>query len=113
VGGTAVGAGGGGDRVGKPLPGVSGEQYAELSESESELRGEVSGDAADERIRWLAINRLEALGTTSAGWDWLFRDPRDGRLWELTFPEGSLHGSGPRRLRSISAEEALARYAFA
>jgi hypothetical protein len=92
---------------------VSGEGYAELSQSESELRGEVSGDAVDERIRWLAINRLEALGTTSDGWDWLFRDPRDGRLWELTFPQGSLHGSGPRRLRLMSTDDALARYAFA
>jgi hypothetical protein len=92
---------------------VSGEGYAELSEGESELRGEVVGDAVDERIRWLAIHRLHALGTSSAGWDWLFRDPRDGRLWELTFPQGSLHGSGPRLLRVVPADEALARYGLA
>lgn len=92
-----------------------------LSSNESELRGEwvrhpdgrVAGDVVDERIRWLTIHQLEALGTTSDGWDWLFRDPDDGRLWELTFPQGSLHGSGPRLLRTVPAEEALARYGLA
>ena len=72
--------------------------------------GRVAGDPVEERIRWLTIHRLDALGTTSDGWDWLFRDPRDGRLWELTYPSGSLHGSGPRRLAVIDRAAALARY---
>jgi hypothetical protein len=100
---------------------VSDEPFPDLGPTESELRGRwiaqpdgrVGGDRVDERIRWLTIHRLEALATTSDGWDWLFRDPRDGRLWELTFPQGSLHGSGPRLLTVIDPELALARYGHA
>jgi hypothetical protein len=95
--------------------------YPDLEPGESELHGQwiaqpdgrVAADPVDERIRWLTINRLEPLGTSSDGWDWLFRDPRDGRLWELTYPQGSLHGSGPRRLAVIDREMALARYGLA
>lgn len=97
---------------------MSDEAYPDLAPGETELLGQwieqpdgrVVGDPVDERIRWLTINRLAPLGTTSDGWDWLFRDPRDGRLWELTYPQGSLHGSGPRRLALIAPEVALARY---
>lgn len=97
---------------------MSDEAYPDLAPGETELLGQwieqpdgrVVGDPVDERIRWLTINRLAPLGTTSDGWDWLFRDPCDGRLWELTYPQGSLHGSGPRRLALIAPEVALARY---
>lgn len=100
---------------------MSDEPYPDLAPGETELHGQwiarpdgrTEGDPVDERIRWLTINRLVALGTTSDGWDWLFRDPRDGRLWELTFPQGSLHGSGPRRLAVVEPQLALARYGLA
>lgn len=94
------------------------ETHPDLAPHETELRGawirEVGGrpvnDAAEERIRWLVAHRLEHIGTSADGWDWLFRDPRDQRLWELTYPEGSLHGAGPRRLAEIDRDTALARY---
>jgi hypothetical protein len=44
------------------------------------------------------------------GWRQLYLDPRDGRRWELTFPQGSLHGGGPRRLECVAALVAADRY---
>lgn len=70
----------------------------------------IVGDAVEDRIKWLTATRLLAQGVASDGWDWLFRDPRDGRFWELTFPFGSLHGSGPRQLAVVSADVAQAKY---
>lgn len=68
-------------------------------------------DEVERRIRWLVTTVLEVRGTSTDGWDWLFADPADGRLWELTFPSGSLHGSGPRRLAVIEREAAARKYA--
>jgi hypothetical protein len=67
-------------------------------------------DAADRRILWLVSRRLALVATAEGGWRQLFRDPRDGRLWELTFPHGSLHGGGPRRLECVSTPRARERY---
>ena len=67
-------------------------------------------DAVDRRIFWLVTRRLVACGHASGGWDQLYRDPRDGRFWELTFPHGSLHGGGPRRLKWVDASVAREKY---
>lgn len=67
-------------------------------------------DEVDERIFWLVSRRLTLLGVAEGGWRQLYRDPRDGRLWELTFPQGSLHGGGPRRLEMITSEAAKKKY---
>jgi hypothetical protein len=40
------------------------------------------------------------------GWNALYRDPNDCRYWELTYPEGELHGGGPPQLRCLTADEA-------
>ena len=45
-------------------------------------------------------------------WQLLYRDPKDGRLWEQTSPQGEMHGGGPPRLAVISEEEARKRYTF-
>ena len=87
-----------------------------LAPGETELRGAralgITGepDDVEARIVWLVAHELEPLGSASNGWDWLFRDPRDGRLWEQTYPLGSLHGAGPRRLANIALEQARAKY---
>lgn len=91
--------------------------FEELAPDERELagawieteRGPV-GDEVDRRIFWLVSRRLERRGAADGGWDQLYRDPRDGRLWELTFPSGSVVRGGPRRLRVISPEEAAGKY---
>jgi hypothetical protein len=68
------------------------------------------GDGADARILWLVNRRLVHVGTRDGGWEQLYRDPRDGRYWELTFPHGSLHGGGHRQLSRLSSHEAQTRY---
>jgi len=91
--------------------------FQELRPDESELVGSWaehvgarSHDLVDQRIFWLVSRRLLARGSANGGWDQLYLDPRDGRFWELTFPHGSLHGGGPRRLAVIGEAEARAKY---
>lgn len=90
--------------------------HHDLASDEVVVQGALSlgitgaADATESRIRWLVAHRLVALGHAEGGWDWLFRDPRDGRLWELTFPLGSLHGPGPRRLAVVDAARAGEKY---
>jgi hypothetical protein len=76
------------------------------------IDGRASSDAAEERINKLISNYLEklAISSVSGGWDVLYRDPIDGRLWELTYPQGHMHGGGPKRLSSLSAAMAMAKY---
>lgn len=88
----------------------------DLAPGETVLEGALSGhvaghpDAVEARIRTLVGTSLVPLASASGGWDWLFRDPNDGRLWEQTYPLGSLHGPGPRRLALIDECAARAKY---
>jgi hypothetical protein len=91
--------------------------FAELGPAEHVLAGSWSAadsgsthDEIDQRIFWLVSRRLTLLGVAEGGWRQLYRDPRDGRLWELSFPQGSLHGGGPRRLECVAALVATERY---
>ena len=91
---------------------------SELTPAEVELRGEwlvqkdrsVIADSTEQRIEWLTTQKLERVAHDSSGWEILYRDPRDGRLWELTYPRGEMHGGGPRRLHVLSRDEAAAKY---
>jgi hypothetical protein len=67
-------------------------------------------DEVDRRIFGLVSRRLVARGQANHGWEQLYQDPRDGRFWELTFPEGSLHGGGPLRLVCVAALVAGQKY---
>lgn len=82
----------------------------ELHGSWVEMDGKVISDGTCRRIEWLIANRLEKIGSDPSGWDILFRDPRDGRLWERIFPESHLHGGGPPTLKVVSLAEAQAKY---
>jgi len=93
------------------------QEYRELGPDERRLdgawvdtSGATIGDEVDRRIFWLVRHRLRPRGTANGGWDQLYVDPRDGRYWELTFPQGSLFGGGPRRLTHLADEEAERRY---
>jgi hypothetical protein len=94
---------------------------AELAPEEVDLRGDwlvqkdrsVIADATDERIEWLTTQKLERIENDWSGWETLYRDPRDGRLWELTYPQGEMQGRGPRRLHLFSRDEAAAKYSHA
>ncbi len=93
----------------------------ELAPEEGDLRGDwlvqsdqsVVADATEQRIEWLIKWRLQRIADDSSGWETLYRDPRDGRLWELTHPQAQMHGGGPRRLHVVSRDEAAAKYQHA
>ena len=44
------------------------------------------------------------------GWRTLFRDRRDGRLWERVYPQCELHGGGPPLLRCITLARAKSEF---
>lgn len=93
----------------------------ELAPDESDLRGDwlvqndrsVIADATEQRIEWLTKQVLQRIAKDSSGWEMLYRDPRDGRLWVLTYPQGEMHGGGPRRLHIVSRDEAATKYSHA
>src|ERR1051325_8426335 len=93
----------------------------ELAPDECDLRGDwlvqkdrsVIADATEERIEWLTKHKLQSIAKDSSGWETLYRDPRDGRLWELTYPQSEMHGGGPRRLHVVSRDEAATKYSYA
>lgn len=72
------------------------------------IDGKVTGNDICDRIDFLISRFLKQV--TRAGWETLYRDPTDGRYWELTYPEGEMHGGGPARLSWISEEDAEAKY---
>jgi hypothetical protein len=75
----------------------------------------VVSDPVETRITRLIEGQLEkiAIGPESGGWEMLYRDPLDGRYWELTYPHSEWHGGGPRRLTIIDAQAATAKYRLA
>ena len=88
-----------------------------LNSAESELvgswfmrDGHMVADAVANRIEELIQQHLIKLGADDSGWDMLYRDPEDGRLWELTYPQSDSHGGGPPALRCIDATHARRKY---
>lgn len=51
-----------------------------------------------EDLRQVAVSRED--------WAGLFFDPLDESYWELTFPQGHMHGGGPKRLSPVASERA-------
>ncbi len=89
--------------------------FQDLKPEEKELVGmwldlgmKVTGDAVCDRVIWLTAERLEKLGENSAELAELYRDPRDGRLWERLLP----FAGGPPTLRFISREDAERKFAL-
>ena len=87
--------------------GVAMAEFDDLGPSETILRGSwlqegtaVRADPVCERIAWLIDSRLQQTAVDASGWGRLYRDPRDGRLWELTYPNSEMHGA--RRLSPLS-----------
>jgi hypothetical protein len=71
---------------------------------------QVVADKTCERINRLVESFLKEIGRDSSGWDVLYRDPGDGRFWELTYPQSELLGGGPPQLRCMTSEQALEKY---
>jgi hypothetical protein len=72
--------------------------------------GRAVADETRERINQLVRSHLGLLGRDASGWDVLYRDPDDGRLWELTYPQSELHGGGPLQLCCLTLDEARTKY---
>ena len=91
--------------------------HSELQPNESQLTGKwlesngiVTGDQITERIIWLINERLQRIARDGANWTALFRDPADGRLWELSYPNSEWHGGGPPKLAIILPDDAAEKY---
>jgi hypothetical protein len=72
--------------------------------------GRLISDDISKKITELIKYYLTEIGHDSSGWLTLYRDPNDGRFWELDYPQSELHGGGPPRLRVISPDEASQKY---
>lgn len=70
--------------------------------------GRVIEDTVADRIRTLIAEQLEKVA--GGGWEVLYRDPTDGRYWQLTYPESHMQGGGPPRLTYLSQEQVRAAY---
>jgi Immunity protein 27 len=81
-----------------------------LSGSWIEEDGAVTGDAVCRRIDHLIQTSLVEIGASPEGWEILYRDPSDGRHWELSYPHSSTHGGGAPVLKVMSFEEARQKY---
>ncbi len=73
-------------------------------------KGSVVADEACLRIDALVGSYLTFLGRDANGWEALYQDPEDGRLWELTYPQTEMHGGGPSQLRCLSIQRAREKY---
>ena len=63
--------------------------------------GEMVEDDASRRIRQLIDGELHHIATSKDGWVRFYRDPQDGRIWELSYPQGEMHGAGPMLMRVV------------
>jgi hypothetical protein len=89
----------------------------QLRPNESDLRGQwvlVDGkivkDEVSTRIENLTVKCLNRVKKDKSGWNTLFRDPSDGRYWELTYTDSEIHGGGPPQLTVIEGLLAVEKY---
>ena len=71
---------------------------------------QMTEDDASRRIRSLIQTELKYVASTKDGWEKLYRDARDGRYWEITYPNGELQGGGPQASFLINSEKAEEKY---
>lgn len=72
--------------------------------------GQTVADETCQRIETLFKNYLTEIGRDHSGWNVLYRDPSDNRLWELSYPDSGDEGGGPPQLRFMTREEAHQKY---
>ncbi len=59
-----------------------------------------------DRISCLTSDYLVKICTDESGWETLFKDPNDKRLWLHTYPQSSSHAAGPPKLHVIDIDSA-------
>jgi len=72
--------------------------------------GTMRSDENEKRVQRLITTYLEEIGKDGSGWQKLYRDPSDGRYWELNWPRGEVQGGGPMELRIIEKRAALEKF---
>ncbi len=73
--------------------------------------GNVSRDPeAGRRMSYLLNSYLVKVATDETGWRTLYRDPEDGRFWEMTFPYSHFQGGGPHLLTAVDLDLVRERY---
>lgn len=72
--------------------------------------GVMYADEITEFIHRETACHLDQLGADETGWNLLYRDRRDSRYWEMTYPKSYLQGAGPPALRLLTLEEVKARF---
>lgn len=69
------------------------------------MRGErVIKDSGCQRVEWLIENHLTFISHDKSGWNALYYDPIDNRLWECIYLHGEMHGGGAPSLRLVDKE---------
>jgi hypothetical protein len=74
--------------------------------------GGFAEDFNSKRILRLVSDVLVEISRDASGWDALYSDPRDNRLWELTYPESYKHGGGAPRLECVALDYAARKYGY-
>jgi hypothetical protein len=72
----------------------------------------MQGNEVTIRILWLIENDLKKITSDSSGWETLYVDLADNRLWELTYSQSQMHAGGPPSLINITRAEAKRKYAY-
>jgi hypothetical protein len=72
--------------------------------------GVIRADDVAIRIEQLVEDHLKFVASREGGWTRLYRDPADGRYWELSYPSSEMHGGGPPRLETIPLEVVHKQY---
>ena len=93
------------------------QEMKELAPDETFIEGQwlfdeqvLIADDACERIKWLVSKVLEKGTIDKSGWEILYKDPKDNRLWIHYYPQSEMQGGGPPALRVISYKEAQAKF---
>jgi hypothetical protein len=71
---------------------------------------QVIADDTARRIDELISSELTRVSSSKDGWDVLYVDERDGRMWELTYPHSEWHGGGPPSLTNVTEDYARTKY---
>jgi len=72
--------------------------------------GIVKEDNVCIRIKSLTVDYLLEIATKDNGWERLYKDPNDGRYWELSYPNSDWQGGGPPLLINLSQIEVQEKY---
>lgn len=90
-----------------------------LVSNETELKGsvQVDGNAVyfddiSNRIIQLTNQNLILVAKDPSGWDSLYFDPRDGRFWELSYPNSERHGGGAPLLKVLDSCDERHKHKF-